>query len=515
MAKRVFLDTSCGNLIHPWGGKLKLFFVLFLLISLYLSIPVSSVLGYYTNMPASVVLGQPDFTSGIAGNGGINASSMNNPLGACSDGNKLAVSAANRVLIWNTFPTRNQQPADLVLGQPDFSTETANIGGISAQTLSTPFGCWTDGKKLVLVDQANKRVLIWNTFPTQNQQAADVVVGQPDFITSSGAATASKLNLPVGVLVYNGKLIVSDQTAHRVLIWNAVPTTNGVAADVVVGQTNFTTGTTGTTASKFFNPRGLGAYDNKLFVGDTSNNRFLIFNNIPTSNGASADVVIGQPDFTTNTANNGGLSCAAIFGGQSPFIPISNGRLFLADGETRRLLIFNQIPTTNFQAADIVLGQSDCAASVTGTTANTFGNQPIRMGAEVNGKLIVGDQANSRILIFNNVVATPSIGLYPYPEAAGNGRLRMRGNVRLGQWDRYSLTRSKLTVSVNGGSEGMIDSLYGLREDAHDNLYEFFHEYDPKPPPGGTEGYTLKFHANSSNADESYAFYFTPFEIKS
>jgi hypothetical protein len=41
---------------------------------------------------------------------------------------------------------------------------------------------------------------------------------------------------------------------------------------------------------------------NKLFVADILNQRVLIFNSIPTSNGASADVVVGQPNFTSNSS---------------------------------------------------------------------------------------------------------------------------------------------------------------------------------------------------------------------
>ena len=34
----------------------------------------------------------------------------------------MADTQNNRVLIWNTIPTKNNQPADLVLGAPNFTT---------------------------------------------------------------------------------------------------------------------------------------------------------------------------------------------------------------------------------------------------------------------------------------------------------------------------------------------------------------------------------------------------------
>jgi len=40
----------------------------------------------------------------------------------------------------------------------------------------------------------------------------------------------------------------------------------------------------------------------KMFVTDRSNNRVLVYNRVPTANGTVADFVIGQPDFSMNTA---------------------------------------------------------------------------------------------------------------------------------------------------------------------------------------------------------------------
>ena len=37
----------------------------------------------------------------------------------------------------------------------------------------------------------------------------------------------------------------------------------------------------------------------KLYVADTQDNRILIYNKIPTTNNAAADVVVGQPNFTS------------------------------------------------------------------------------------------------------------------------------------------------------------------------------------------------------------------------
>ncbi|MBI2103846.1 NHL repeat-containing protein [Candidatus Woesebacteria bacterium] len=496
MVESLFLDTRCvkpclagRQVIHLEGGKLKLFFVLSLLIliSLYLSIPVSPTSAYYTNMSAEVVVGQPDFTSSSSG---TSATSLNNPRGVATDGRRLFIADRlnHRVLIYNSIPTINNQSADVVIGQANFTNNSANQGGsASANTLLGPVRVATDGTKLFVADTGNNRVLIFNSIPTSNDASADVVVGQPDFTTTSSGTGANKtVGRPRGVYSDGNKLFIADTTGNRVLVYNSIPATNGASADVVVGQPDFTTTSAATTQSKLSFPEGLFSDGQRLYITDPGNsplnNRILVWTSLPASNGAPADLVLGQPDFTT--ANAGSTTSSTFNGPRSVWV--NKNRLFVGDGSNCRVMIWNSIPSTNMASADLVLGQPDFTTTCALVAANNKMRTPNSIVVYEN-KLFVTDSDNNRILIFTNVVATPSIGLYPFPEAAGNGRLRMRGNVRLGEWGRYGISGSKMEVSV----------------------------FDPKPPPGGTSGYTLKFHATSSNADESFSFYFTPFEIKS
>jgi hypothetical protein len=107
---------------------------------------------------------------------------------------------------------------------------------------------------------------------------------------------------------------------NRVLMYPATSlTTNGAAATLELGQpvaTAFTSNTAnngGLGSSTLADPSGL-TFDSsgRLIVADTTNNRTLVFVP-PFSNGMSATLVIGQPDFTHNTANNGGESAATQF----------------------------------------------------------------------------------------------------------------------------------------------------------------------------------------------------------
>ena len=112
--------------------------------------------------------------------------------------------------------------------------------------MSTPSGISVSGSKLYVVDQANNRVLIWNTIPTLNQTAANLVLGQTTFTTNATGITSSAFNLPAQVVTNGSVVAVADRSNNRVLIWNTIPTTNGQVANVVLGQTLFTTNTVNT-----------------------------------------------------------------------------------------------------------------------------------------------------------------------------------------------------------------------------------------------------------------------------
>lgn len=225
---------------------------------------VLKVQAYSTNMSASVVLGQPNFTSSAADQGGtVNANTLQTPRGVFIDpnGRLIVADAANhRILIWNSVPSSSNTSADLVLGQENFTSDSANRGGsVAANTMNAPHGVFSDGTKLVVNDRSNQRTLIWNTFPTQNGQDADVVVGQSSMTTNTtGSCNFFGLDDPAeGVWIYNNKLLIGSKDDHRVLVWNTVPTTNGVAADVTIGRPIDTCDSSGATQYGLNQPRGL------------------------------------------------------------------------------------------------------------------------------------------------------------------------------------------------------------------------------------------------------------------
>lgn len=339
----------------------------FLIFCLLLSASLIAQSPLINNMPASGVLGQIDFTSNTSG---TTSGKLNAPSGVAVDPTtgKLFIADRynNRVLRWSSSEKMlNGSPAEVVFGQPDFFTSTS---GLSASKFNDPLRVFVDSSGTLWVsDYLNNRVLKFNNASSrENGTSANVVLGQPNFTTNTSGTTSNKLKGPVGVFVDGqGRLWVTDRLNHRVLRFdNASSKLSGSNADGVLGQTDFLTGTSGLSASKMNRPMGVyvDAFDN-LWVCEDDNNRVIRFDSVSfKSDGAEADGVLGQPDFTTNLksySRNGVSNIRGVFGDDA-------GRLYLVDEDNNRVLIFNHAASQpNGAFADYVLGQPD------------FGSDPI------------------------------------------------------------------------------------------------------------------------------------------
>lgn len=319
------------------------------------------------NMPASGVLGQMNFTTNQSG---FASNNLNSPSGVAVDAKtgKLFVVDRynNRVLRWSSSDKmRNGADAEAVLGQPDFKTVTS---GISDAKFNDPLRAYVDSTgKLWVSDYLNNRVLRFdNASSKPSGSAADAVLGQPDFTSNSGSTSANRMKGPVGVFVdVKGRLWVTDRLNHRVLRFdNPSSKSNGAAADGVLGQPDFSTNASGVSATKMNKPMGVyaDAMDH-LWVCEDDNNRVIRFDTISAkANGAAADGVLGQPDLNTNLKNqsrNGVSNIRGVYGDAA-------GRLYITDESNNRILVYNHAASQpNGAFADFVLGQPD------------FGSNPI------------------------------------------------------------------------------------------------------------------------------------------
>ena len=311
-----------------------------------------------TNSAANVVVGQQDMSSNLVNQntGAAGANTLKTPCHTYIYGTKLFVSDTynHRVLIYNTIPTSSNASADVVIGQANMVSNDANQGAaVSASTLYAPYGIYYNGTKLFVTDNYNNRVLIYNSLPSSNNASANVVVGQANMgsndANQGGSVSENTLSDPIGVWADNDKLFVGDYGNNRVLVYNSIPTSNNASANVVVGQANMTSsganqGTSVTVAS-LNGPHGVFVFNSKLYVSDYENNRVLVYNSIPTSNNTSADSVIGQADMTSATANRGGAAGANTL--NKPNSVFANAQyLAIADRENSRILLFDNQDTT-------------------------------------------------------------------------------------------------------------------------------------------------------------------------
>ncbi len=270
--------------------------------------------------PADWVIGQPDFF-----HEGQNAkttpgnTTLSVPTGICVCGNGLAVADAwnHRVLIWKEIPEDSNVPADIVLGQNNFTDNRPNRGEQEAyaNTLNWCYGIFYHQGKLFVADTGNRRVLVWYELPSENGQPADLVLGQPDMFSRNenggGTASGSSMRWCHDITFWGENLVITDAGNNRVMIWDGMPIENNTPCTVVLGQKSFdfvelNQGVYFPNASSLSMPYGVDAIDDWLIVADTANSRLLGWKNsksILSLYGADADGLIGQKDFKSKSEN--------------------------------------------------------------------------------------------------------------------------------------------------------------------------------------------------------------------
>ncbi|TSA30134.1 MAG: T9SS C-terminal target domain-containing protein [Ignavibacteriales bacterium] len=413
---------------------------------------------------AEAVLGQPDFATNTSG---TSSTKMARPYGITVDAaGRLWVAdlSNNRVLRFDNASTLTSgAAATRVLGQADFTTGTANTGGISASTMWSPIGVYVDvAGRLWVTERDNKRVLRFDNAGTKsNGDAADGVLCAPNFTTNAGGATASLITRAYGITGdSSGRIWVADRDNNRVLRFDAAATkANGAAADGVLGQPDFTTIAINRTQNGLEGPRGVFIdASGRLYVNDEGNNRIMVYNGASSkTNGANADFVIGQVDFTTKistivtTANQvnypeflvvdnsknqiwladeynnriirfdigprlalgvlgqsdlvssaSGISSSKVNTPKGIALDPTTGKLFVADYENRRVLRWSSADKmTNGAAAEAVLGQPDFVTNTSGTSSTKMA-RPYGITVDASGRLWVADLSNNRVLRFDN-----------------------------------------------------------------------------------------------------------------
>lgn len=369
---------------------------------------------------ADRVLGQADFIKNTPNF--VDAIGMNAPADVAIDqvnGHVIvADSQNNRVLGWKSAAAFSKGgAADLVIGQADFNSSLCNQNAPapSASTLCRPIGVAFDGAHRVYVgDAQNNRVLTYDdpfaTLASTDQSsdfAASAVFGQAgSFVTNApneGGLGPDSLFSPQGVAIDpSGNLFVADVNNNRALVYFApfpmtalkgTPGSFGDAtADVAIGQPDLMSGmcnqgggasvTTLCTTPFFGVGIAVDGQDN-LYVADTENNRALEYNGpfgFGQTNNAAADL---------------------IFIGNSLVLPSgvavdSNQNFYVSsEGHNQVYEYTEPVPLDRTDLLNLMIGpgaQNPNAASL---------QFPMGLGIDAFNNLYVADQANNRVLEFN------------------------------------------------------------------------------------------------------------------
>ncbi len=302
------------------------------------------------------------------------------------------------------------------IAEPVRRLGAASPGGLALPDASptpshmyAPRGVWTDGRRVVVADSGNHRVLIWHTFPAHDGAAADVVLGQPDFTSEGPAAGATDtvrgLHLPTGVGVVDGRLVVADAWHHRLLVWDQWPTSNFVAPDHVIGQLAGVEANRGgePDLGTFYWPFGFALINGVFWVADTGNRRVLGWSGGLPLDGRPADILLGQTSPHAREDNSGELGENTY---RWPHALAGDDRtLYIADAGDHRVLGFTPAPASAEQPAAVVLGQAGA------DVADEFKNRPqgphrLRFpysAVSDADRLFVADTSNNRVMVWHGL----------------------------------------------------------------------------------------------------------------
>src|SRR5665213_2818338 len=211
------------------------------------------------------------------------------------------------------------------------------------------------------------------------------------------------------------RLFVGDVKGCRILVFQLDANDNiaSTSASYVLGAPNFYTASpiAHVTQNQFDCGYGTMDYDavnDRLFVADSNNNRVLVFN-VATSTISNGE----NASYVLGQANFTSAVAATTQSGMdqpsgTAFDPV-NERLFVGEYLNNRVLVFNVATSTiaNDENASYVLGQSSFTSSVSADTQNGMGTNPGVRYDPNNQRLFVSDIHNSRVLVFN--VATSTI----------------------------------------------------------------------------------------------------------
>lgn len=351
---------------------------------------------------------------------GTNAAALCSPRAVALDAAQdlfVADAQHNRVSEYEAPLPVNQPPAKTaavrIFGQPDEHGSSCNQstflreGSVTVTTVNAGTMCLTTlGEPTMIFD-----------YPA--------LVG-----LSSGIKYASPLS--TGIAVEDDRFLwVADSGNNRVLRYELGASSGAARADRVLGQANFSANAVNMVkGSGMAGPINVAidrsVKPNRLYVADSSNNRVLGWRDATGfSYGASADIVIGQPDFYSYYCDSLGAPApkvdATMLCTPSGLAVDRAGNLYVADTANSRVLVFHDpfqaFAETRKVSASVVFGQHGnfttrfiganqrMAPPQPPISADTL-TYPRGVALDSKGNLYIADTQANRVLEYDNPLAS-------------------------------------------------------------------------------------------------------------
>ncbi len=393
------------------------------------------------------------------------------PLDLCGP-QGVTVDSGGNVYIADTRNGRVLEFNQPLVTRSAIADEVFGGGSSGSEQLSGPQGLATDSAgNLYVADAPNYRLIGFyqplapgggtpGTPGSAGDTTADFLFGQASLTSFQGCnrggnPTAATLCNDGGVAVDSeGNVYAADAGNNRVLEYyqplasasGCMPHPDGsgcpgdAVADLVLGQSGFTTnfnnGLAGQVGQDTLSRPDSVALDmaGNLYVSDSANNRVLGWKKASRgTNGAPADIVIGQPNFNFGSCNDGtaagdvsGLGADSLCGPVGVAVDL-DGNLYVSDTQNNRLLEYNTPfnpdsgePGAGDSIADRVFGtcgggftSNDCSGVTADSLAETVG-----LAFDSANDLFVADYTYNRVLEYDLVTAISSGAPTPTPTAA-------------------------------------------------------------------------------------------------
>ena len=300
-------------------------------------------------------------------------------MGVATDGSKVVVADTynDRLLIWTTFPSFNGQSADL-------SIELSNPTDPRAR-IEWPWDVWTDGTILIATATPLSSVLIWYTFPTFNDQTADLslqgkspVDGVNKFGTPRTIGTDGLYYLVIGDHNPQGQ---SAPTGN--FFWNTLPTLENQEYYFFMAnsqdENQLMWGGTKTQAGKFagLTPPGLSIWDS-----------------VPTA--------VTAPDLFVDRSEGEGYSCTS--GDGSDLVETGSGKLICSLYNKNMMVGFDAVPAFQTDVPDFAIGSPD----INTNTLDTYYIITNAVPATDGSHLFVSSDFDDRLYVWNTIPTSAS-----------------------------------------------------------------------------------------------------------